>query len=320
MKLKNGDRILVTGGCGFIGSALLREAKAHHDNIRIRVIDNLCNGIHENIEGLGAEFIEGDILDVEKSQRALDNVDVVFHLAALPFIPNSYKDPGLYFGVNAGGSVGLFLGALEARVGLVVYVSTCEVYGAAQTFPIDETHATNPVSVYAAAKLAAEKVAYALCQEHNLPVVILRPFNAYGPRDSFPRIIPELITQLHKGIELRLGNLDARRDFSYVEDIARGILLAANTPEAVGKTINLCSGKDISVQELAALVARSIRINGYNIAVDTARLRPSDVNRFLGDGTMARDLLGWESGITLEEGIDRTIGWYRQAGRWQWER
>jgi dTDP-glucose 4,6-dehydratase len=320
VKLKNGERVLVTGGCGFIGSALLRVIKEHYDRIRIRVIDNLYSGIPENIEGLGVEFIEGDILDVEKSQRAIDNVDTVFHLAALPFIPNSYKDPGSYFRVNAGGSMGLFVEALEAKVRLLVYVSTCEVYGTARTFPINESHSTDPVSVYAASKLAAEKVAYALYKEHNLPLVILRPFNTYGPRDSFPRIVPELITQLHKGTELKLGNLNARRDFTYVEDIARGILIAANTGGAVGKTVNLCSGEEVSVQELAALVARSVGVNGYHIAVEKARLRLADVNRFLGDGTLARELLGWRPEIDLERGMERTIEWYRQAGGWQWER
>jgi nucleoside-diphosphate-sugar epimerase len=320
VKLKNGERILVTGGCGFIGSALLRVIKEHYDNIRIRVIDNLSSGITENIEGLGVEFIEGDILDAERCQRAIDSVDTVFHLAALPFIPNSYKDPGAYFRANADGSMGLFVAALKAKVRLVVYVSTCEVYGAAHVFPIDESHPTNPVSVYAASKLAAEKVAYALHKEHNLPLVILRPFNTYGPRDSFPRIIPELITQLHKGTELKLGNLNARRDFTYVEDVAKGMLLAANTGGAVGKIVNLCSGEAVSVQELTALVARSVGVNGYHIGVEKARLRLADVNRFVGDGTVARELLDWRPEFDLAKGMERTIEWYRQAGGWQWER
>ena len=320
LRLKSGDRVLVTGGCGFIGSALVREIKAHYENARIRVMDNLCSGVLENIEGLGIEFIQGDILDAEKDQVALDDVDVVFHLAALPFIPDSYKDPVSYFRVNAGGSMELFMRALDSKVRLVIYVSTCEVYGNAHSFPIDESHPTNPVSTYAASKLAAEKAAYALYKEHNLPVAILRPFNTYGSRDSFPRIIPDLITQLHKGNELKLGNMDACRDFSYVEDVARGILLAASTSEAVGRAINLCSGEEISVRDLAALVAKSVGVNDYRVTVEAARMRPSDVDRFLGDRTQARELLGWEPEVSLEEGIERTIRWYRQAGKWRWER
>ena len=170
MQLGNRDRVLITGGCGFVGSALIREIQANCENVHIKVIDNLCNGAAENIEGLGIEFIEGDILDDNKVRVALDNVDVLFHLAALPFIPHSYEDPGSYFRINAGGSMELFVKALDSGVKRIVYVSTCEVYGVAESFPIDESHPTNPVSIYAASKLAAEKAAYALYKEHNLPV------------------------------------------------------------------------------------------------------------------------------------------------------
>ena len=320
MSIKSGDRVLVTGGCGFIGSALVRELRTRHYNARIRVIDSLCTGTPDNLEGLGVELIEGDILEAEKLQRALDNIDIVFHLAALPFIPFSYQDPSSHFRVNAGGSMELFKGALSSGVRLVVYVSTCEVYGIAQSVPTNEAHPTNPVSIYAASKLAAEKVAYALYKEHGLQVVILRPFNTYGPRDSFPRVLPELISQLHKGKELILGNIEASRDFNYVEDVARGVLLAASASAAVGRVINLCSGIETSIRDLAMLVARTVGVNDYRFTVDAARLRRYDVDRFLGDGALARELLGWEPEVPLQEGIDRTVRWYRESGRWLWER
>ena len=312
MSIKSGDRVLVTGGCGFIGSALVRELRTRHYNARIRVIDSLCTGTPDNLEGLGVELIEGDILEAEKLQRALDNIDIVFHLAALPFIPFSYQDPSSHFRVNAGGSMELFKGALSSGVRLVVYVSTCEVYGIAQSVPTNEAHPTNPVSTYAASKLAAEKVAG--------PDVERVAQLEYGPRDSFPRVLPELISQLHKGKELRLGNIEASRDFNYVEDVARGVLLAASASAAVGRVINLCSGIETSIRDLAMLVARTVGVNDYRFTVDAARLRRYDVDRFLGDGALARELLGWEPEVPLQEGIDRTVRWYRESGRWLWER
>ncbi|MFC2039458.1 NAD-dependent epimerase/dehydratase family protein [Chloroflexota bacterium] len=317
--LRSRDTILVTGGCGFIGSALIRAIRSDYENVHIKVLDNLSHGVLPNIEGLNVELIEADILDAETINSALDNVDVVFNLAALPFIPDSYQDPYSFFNVNGNGAAKLLVKVMASKTRLFVHVSTCEVYGPAQNGPLQESHPTNPVSMYAASKLAAEKVAYALYEEHKLPVVIIRSFNTYGPRDSYPRIIPELIRQLHKGGELRLGNIHVTRDFTYVEDMARGILLAGTTSKALGKVMNLCSGVETSVEQLIALVANLMGQNDYRISVEKARLRASDLNSSWGDNTLAREIVGWKPEITLEDGLKRTIEWYKKTGKWQWE-
>jgi len=320
VSLKNGDTVLVAGGCGFIGSALIREIRANYENTHIKVIDDCSSGTRANIEGTAdIEVIEGSILEEDKVERALKSVDVVFHLAALPFIPDGYRDPLSFLDVNVNGTVKLFLKAMDSKAKLFVYVSTSEVYGTAQYVPIDETHPTNPHSTYAASKLSGEMLTYILYREHGFPTVILRPFNTYGPKDSYPRIIPELIKQSHKDDVFRLGNIHTSRDFTYVEDIARGILLSAETSKATGRIINLCSGIEILGKELVSLVTELVGKSDYRIIIENERIRPHDVNRLCGDNRLAKEILNWTPKMELEEGLKKTIEWYREAGKWRWE-
>lgn len=320
MILKNGDTVLVTGGCGFIGSALVREIRASYGNSPIKVLDDLSSGIRSNVDGIsGVDVIEGSILDKDKVTQALQDVDVVFHLAALPFIPDCYLNPRSFVGVNVNGTTELFMKALGAKAKLFIHISTSEVYGEARYVPIDEAHPTNPLSTYAASKLSGEMLVHTLHKEHGLPTIILRPFNTYGPRDSHPRIIPELVKQSLKDKEFRLGNLDKFRDFNYVEDIAKGILLAAGTSKAIGRVLNLCSGSEISGRELVSLVTDLVGNNGYHITIEKTRIRPYDVNRLCGDGRLAREILNWMPQVKLEDGLKLTIEWYKKAGKWRWE-
>jgi dTDP-glucose 4,6-dehydratase len=302
-------RVLVIGGAGFIGSEVVRQLCELRG--KVTVFDNFTSGKIEYLDGLNVNVVRADIRDKALIFKILKDQEIVLHLAALPFIPDCYANPKAFFEVNVTGTVNVMWEAIRSdSVEKFVHVSSSEVYGSVKFIPMDENHPTLPQSTYAASKLAADRAVFTLHKEHDFPAVIIRPFNSYGPRITQPYIVPEIITQLLQGDHVRLGNVESSRDFTYVDDTARGIILALTEEKAIGETINLCSGSDIKIRDLASLMARLMSKN-IQLEQDESRFRPYDVERLLGDYTKAKRVLGWEPRIPLEEGLRRTIEWIK---------
>lgn len=306
-----GTRVIVSGGAGFIGSELTKQLVCNGADVT--VLDNFASGKEEYLEGVPARTVRGDICDKEKVTECMKDQEIVYHLAALPFIPDCYVNPEEFFRVNVEGSINLIWQAIQSKsVERFVYISSSEVYGTAQRIPMSEDHPTQPQSTYAVSKLAADRTIFTLHKEHNFPVVILRLFNTYGPNVTQPYIVPEIAIQLLKGNDrLRLGNVDSSRDFTFVEDSARAIILSSLRKEAIGEVINVGSGSDIKIKDLAGLLAKILG-RRFSIERDPSRLRPYDVDRLKCDNSKARRILGWKPEVELEVGLRRTIDWIRQ--------
>ncbi|MDY6876670.1 MAG: GDP-mannose 4,6-dehydratase [Chloroflexota bacterium] len=312
----NNKRVLVTGAGGFIGSHLTERLVDLGASTRALVHYNALGTwgwLDESPFRNDIEVVAGDICDRDSVRQAMQSVEIVFHLAALIAIPYSYYAPASYVGTNVGGTLNVLQVARDLGVERIVHTSTSEVYGAARYVPIDETHPLQGQSPYSASKIGADKMAEAFHLSFDLPVVTARPFNTFGPRQSARAVIPTIITQCLTGETVRLGNLYPTRDLNYVADIVEGYLLAASVPTVVGRTINLGSGREISIGELAQLIARLID-RPLTIKSDEQRVRPekSEVERLLADNTLARTLLGWSPVVTLKEGLEHTIEWMRQ--------
>jgi dTDP-glucose 4,6-dehydratase len=305
--------VLVTGAGGFIGSHLtecLAEVGARprafiHYNARGQE-GWLSASPHRGV----IEFVPGDIRDIDTVRRAMREVEVVFHLAALISIPYSYQAPLSYVRTNVEGTLNVLQAALEQGVGRVVHTSTSEVYGTAQRVPIDETHPLQGQSPYAASKIGADKLAESFHLSFGLPVVTVRPFNTFGPRQSARAIVPTIITQYLTGGRVRLGNLSPLRDLNYVTNTVEGFLAAGISDQAPGQTFNLGSGREISIGDLALLIAKLVG-KEVEIECDERRVRPpqSEVERLLADYGAARKLLGWAPTVSLEQGLQLTIDW-----------
>jgi len=306
----HGVRVLVTGGAGFIGSEVVTQLC--NDGAHVTVLDNFTSGKIQYLEGVQVRIVKGDVCD-ESLQDVLRDQEIVFHLAALPFIPDCYMNPSEFFKVNAMGTMNVMWEAIRSEsVNKFVHVSSSEVYGTAKHVPMDENHPTLPQSTYAASKLAADRAVFTLHKEHSFPAVIIRPFNSYGPRITQPYIVPEVILQLLQGNRVYLGNADSSRDFTYVSDTARGIVLASVVKEAVGETINIGSGKDVKIRDLVKLTAELLGKDGdVGICYDESRLRPYDVDCLICDYSKANKILGWKPGVLLEEGLINTINWMK---------
>lgn len=320
-----GVRALVTGGAGFIGSEVVRQLC--NLGAKVMVFDNLSSGKIEYLSGLDVDIIRGDVSDGESVNAALKDQELIFHLAALPFIPDCYEYPVDFFKVNTIGTLNIMWGAIRSSsVQKVVHISSSEVYGTAKYVPMDESHPMLPHSTYAVSKLAAERAVFSLHKEHNFPVVIIRPFNSFGPRVTEPYIIPEIIIQLLHGDIVKLGNVDSSRDFTFVSDTVRGMIVASIEGKAVGETINLGSGEDIKIKDLVYSIAELMgKGDKVKINHDRSRLRPYDVDRLVCDRTKAKKLLGWEPQVSLREGLKMTIDWIKNnpvefkepfTGRW----
>lgn len=320
-----GVRALVTGGAGFIGSEVVRQLC--NLGAKVMVFDNLSSGKIEYLSGLDVDIIRDDVSDEESVNADLKDQELIFHLAALPFIPDCYEYPVDFFKVNTIGTLNVMWGAIRSSsVQKVVHISSSEVYGTAKYVPMDESHPTLPHSTYAVSKLAAERAVFSLHKEHNFPVVIIRPFNSFGPRVTEPYIIPEIIIQLLHGDIVKLGNVDSSRDFTFVSDTARGIIMASTEGKAVGETINLGSGEDMKIKDLVYSTAELMgKGDKVKINHDRSRLRPYDVDRLVCNRSKAKKLLGWEPQVSMREGLKMTIDWIKNnpvefkepfTGRW----
>jgi dTDP-glucose 4,6-dehydratase len=307
---------LVTGAGGFIGSHLVEALLASGENVRafVRYNGRSDPGMLRVLPAekyRGIEVIFGDLRDGDAVAAALKGVDVVYHLGALIGIPYSYVHPRETVDTNVGGTLNVLAAARERGV-RVVHTSTSEVYGTAQSVPMSESHPLQGQSPYSASKIGADMLAESFHRSFGLPVVTVRPFNTYGPRQSARAVIMATIAQALTQDVVRLGDLRPTRDLNFVTDTARGFLLAGTSEKAVGHVVNLAQGREISIGDLAeriiAIVGRPVRLES-----DAGRQRPkaSEVLRLCGDNTRARDLLGWTPEVGLDEGLRRTVEWMR---------
>jgi NAD dependent epimerase/dehydratase len=312
-------RCLVTGAGGFIGSHLVEALLRSGLETRALIRYNSSNspghlaqlpkaGLEERLE---VRF--GDVTDPFLVQELVTDCEVVFHLAALIGIPYSYTAPASYVNTNIIGTLNVLRACREARVRRLIVTSTSEVYGTARYTPIDEAHPLHGQSPYSASKIAADKLAESFFCSFDLPVVILRPFNTYGPRQSARAVIPAILTQALSGVEeVRLGSLSPKRDLTFVEDTARAFVLAAEKPGIEGETIHFGQGTAYSVLEIAERCLKSVGSNARIISVDQRR-RPerSEVGLLLCDASKAKKVLGWSPQFSLDAGLLATASYIR---------
>jgi len=308
-------KVLVTGAGGFIGSHLTERLVELGASVRAFVHYNGAGSwgwLDDSPHKDAIDIFSGDICDPYSVRHAVKDCEIIFHLAALIAIPYSYHAPASYVRTNVGGTLNVLQSARDFGVGRVLHTSTSEVYGTARYVPIDEGHPLQAQSPYSASKIGADKIAESFFLSFNTPVVTLRPFNTYGPRQSARAVIPTIITQLMSGGRIRLGNLHTTRDLNFVSNTVDGFVAAATASNVLGSTINLGSGREITVENLAKMTAD---LMGVPLAVEEEleRVRPagSEVERLIAANGLARQLLDWEPHIPLEKGLTQTIAWMR---------
>lgn len=314
-----GTPVLVTGADGFIGSHLVERLVDEGASVRAFCIYNSRGsaGWLDELDPAVRAAIDvrlGDIRDARFVEQASEGVEVVFHLAALIAIPYSYRAVESFIDTNLRGTMNVLEAATRGGARRIIQTSTSEVYGTPESLPIRETHPLHAQSPYAASKVAADQLALAYQTSFGSPVVVLRPFNTYGPRQSERAVLPTMIRQLLAGrTEIRLGRLDPRRDLTYVADTVDGFVRAATVPGIEGRTIQLGTGRSESIGDLFALVTRILGVDAQ-VVEDAARMRPdaSEVLVLCSDPSVAREVLGWEARTTLEDGLRATIEWLRR--------
>jgi NAD dependent epimerase/dehydratase len=308
-----GKRVVVTGAGGFIGShlaeALVRVGAQVKAFVHYRG-DSSWGWLDQSSLRNDMEVVAGDVADRDGVTEAMKGADVVFHLAALIGIPYSYHAPSSYVRTNIEGTLNVLQAARELGVQRVVHTSTSEVYGTAQRVPIDEQHPLQGQSPYSACKIGADKLAESFYLSFKTPVVTIRPFNTFGPRQSARAVIPTIVTQCLTGATVRLGSLHPLRDLNYVSNTVDGFLSAADASDAVGRTINIGSGSEISIGDLVKKIG-AIAGKVISVDVDDSRVRPpgSEVERLLADNSLAKKVLGWEPAVSLDDGLKRTFDW-----------
>ena len=315
--------ILVTGADGFIGSHLTEELVRQGHSVRAFVYYNSFSSwgwldrCSPEVKGK-FEVFSGDIRDPHGVREAMKGCEAVIHLAALIAIPFSYHSPDTYVDTNIKGTLNVLQAAREIGVKRVIHTSTSEVYGTAQFVPITEDHPLQGQSPYSATKIAADQLAFSFYSSFDLPVVILRPFNTYGPRQSARAVIPTIITQIANGQkEIKLGAISPTRDFNYVKDTVDGFVATLNSKNGLGEVINLGSNFEISIKETVELIAEIMGVT-ISIAQDGDRLRPpsSEVERLWADNSKAKEILNWKPRFAgrdgLKSGLEETIAWFSQ--------
>ncbi len=308
------NKVLVTGADGFIGSHLTQALLDEGCEVRALAQYNSFNnwGWLEDIRHPNLEVVTGDVRDPNYCRHIVKGVDTVFHLAALIAIPYSYVAPDSYVDTNVKGTLNICQAVRDEGVGRLLVTSTSEVYGTAKYVPIDEKHPKQPQSPYSASKIGADAIAMSFHNAFETPVTIVRPFNTYGPRQSARAIIPTIITQIASGErEIKVGDLSPTRDFNYVADTAAGFIALAKCPDAIGKEVNIATGREVSMADTLQTIAD---LMGADVkwTVDPQRLRPggSEVFRLLGDNSLITSLTDWRPRHTLEEGLSKTIEWF----------
>lgn len=311
-----GKSVLVTGAGGFVGSHLTERLLELGARVKAFVRYNSRNdyGLLELLPGQKLAEIEvfaADLRDSEAVRRAAEKTDIIFHLGSLIAIPYSYINPAATIETNVIGAVNVMSAAREVGMERVVHTSTSEVYGTAQYVPMDEKHPLQGQSPYSASKIGADMVAESYRRSFEIPVAIIRPFNTFGPRQSARAVIPTIISQTLSDVsQVTLGSVHPKRDYTYVDDLVDAFIRMAEVPEAIGETINIGSGFDISIGDI---VEKVFALTGVSkpISRDAGRIRPveSEVQRLCCDSTKAKQLLGWEPRIGFEEGLQKTVKW-----------
>ncbi len=309
----SGRKVLVTGAGGFIGSHLAEYLVRQGATVRALVHYNAMGTwgwLDQSPDRKEMEIVAGEITDSDSVRSAVRGSEIIFHLAALIAIPYSYQAPRSYVHTNVIGTVNVLQAAREFSLARVIHTSTSEVYGTARQVPISETHPLQGQSPYSASKIASDKMAEAFNLSFKVPVVTVRPFNTFGPRQSARAIVPTVITQCLTSDIVRLGTLSPTRDLNYVSNTVDGFIRAALSPAAIGKCFNIGSNREISIGDLAKLIARLIG-REVSIETDSQRMRPenSEVERLVADNLQAGAILGWTPAISLEEGLKLTIDW-----------
>src|SRR2546426_10442280 len=305
---------LVTGGAGFIGSHLAEELVRRGE--RVRVVDNLVTGKRRNIAHVPAvEFIEGDLADVEVARRAVKGIDFVLHQAAIPSVPRSVEDPITSNRANIDASLNVLVAARDAGVRRVVYAGSSSAYGNTPTLPKVETMPTAPLSPYALQKLVAEQYCQMFTQLYGLETVTIRYFNVFGPRQDpsspYSGVISLFISALCDGRQPTIfGDGEHTRDFTYVANVVDGVLRACTADGASGEVINVATGRRISLNTLFNTIRELV---GAQLSPKYAEPRPGDVKDSQADISKARRMLGYQPALTFEEGLARTVAWYRNT-------
>lgn len=317
MKIED-KTVLVTGADGFIGSHLVEMLVEKSAKVKALSYYNSFNywGWLEDIECLGdIEILTGDVRDPHYCKNITRNVDVIFNLAALIAIPYSYVAPDSYVDTNIKGTLNICQSALDNQVNKVMQISTSEVYGTAQYVPIDEKHPLQPQSPYSATKIGADAIAMSFYNAFNLPVVIARPFNTYGPRQSARAIIPSIITQVASGArEIKLGDMTPTRDLNYVLDTCKGMIALCECDQAVGQVVNIGSNFEISMLDVFNIIKELMNSN-ISLKTDEQRLRPekSEVMRLWCDNTKIKQLTDFKPTYSIRDGLKITINWFMDS-------
>ncbi len=314
-----GKTVVVTGAGGFIGSHLVEQLV--HGGARVRaMLRYTSRGQRGALDLVGDDVLDsvdvtlGDVRDFDAVREICRGAQAVFHLAALIGIPYSYEHPQEVIDTNIVGTSNVLLAAKESgALERIVLTSTSEVYGSALRIPMDEDHPLQAQSPYSATKIAADALGLSFHRSFALPVTIVRPFNAYGPRQSARAVIPTILSQALAGMTVRLGTLDTTRDFTYVADTARGFVAIGASDDALGEVVNVGSGSEVSIRDVVraagAAIGRELKVEG-----DDQRLRPaaSEVSRLHSDSSKAAKLAGWRAEVSLEDGLRRTADWIRE--------
>lgn len=308
------QKVLVTGADGFIGSHLTEMLLEQGYQVRALSYYNSFNdwGWLNDVRHVNLEVVTGDVRDAHFCKHITKDIDIIFHLAALIAIPYSYVAPDSYVDTNVKGTLNICQAAKENNVKRVLVTSTSEVYGTAQYVPIDEKHPKQPQSPYSATKIAADAMAMSFYNAFELPVVIVRPFNTYGPRQSARAIIPTIISQIANGKkEIKLGDLTPTRDFNFVKDTCKGFIELSKCNAAIGQEVNIASNYEISMRDTLNLIAK-IMDSDVKFIEDTERLRPknSEVFRLWGDNNKIKSLTGFVPSYSIETGLQETISWF----------
>ena len=301
-------RVLVTGGGGFIGSNLVRALLERGDDVR--VLDNFSTGNRANLEGLDIEVVEGELRSYERVHAAVRGVEVVFHLGALGSVPRSVQDPLTSSAVNVEGTLNVLLAARDEGIRRVVYSSSSSVYGTRRELPVPESSPPDPISPYGVAKLAAERYCISFSRVYDsFETVVLRYFNVFGPRQSplsqYAAVIPLFVTAIDEGRPITIhGDGGQSRDFTYVSNVVDATMLAAEAADANGRMFNVAAGSPGSVNDVADTIGR---ILGKPVEKEFQPPRPGDIRDSWADITAARETLGFEPTVGLEEGLRRTV-------------
>ena len=318
MKIE-GKTILVTGAGGFIGSHLVEALASKGAELKIFIRYNSRNdfGMIKHIPSdirNNLDVITGDIIDFSTVKKAVKNCDIVFHLAALIGIPYSYVAPGRYVDTNIKGTLNILQASREEGVEKIIHTSTSEVYGTAKYVPIDENHPLEGQSPYSASKIGADMLAHSYFFSFNTPIVIIRPFNTFGPRQSARAVIPTIISQALSENKVNLGMLTTVRDFTYVNDTVNGFIKVAESDISIGDIFNIGTGTGITIGELAKKILTIMECQDIPIYTDCNRIRPekSEVLNLICDNSKAKSMIGWSPRYSLDEGLKETIEWVRQ--------